>query len=75
MDETQYFSTHHTQWGRLGGHIDIVIISNLLSNISSYEPLLVLNNQFMAFMGLYVLLQGIVLLSEAIYRPEETKNL
>ena len=62
------------QWGKLGGHVDIVILSNLLSNVSSYEPLLVLNNQFMAFMGLYVLLQGIVLLSEAIYRPEETKN-
>ena len=61
--------------GNWGGHIDIDILSNLLSNISSYEPLLVLNNQFMAFMGLYVLLQGIVLLSEAIYRPEETKNL
>ena len=63
------------QWGKLGGHVDIVILSNLLSNIASYEPFLVLNNQFMAFMGLYVLLQGIVLLSEAIYRPEETKNL
>ena len=61
--------------GEIGDDVDIVILSNLLSNISSYEPLLVLNNQFMAFMGLYVLLQGIVLLSEAIYRPEETKNL
>ena len=32
-------------------------------------------NQLQAFMGLYLLLQGIVLLSEAIHRPEQTKNL
>ena len=33
------------QWGKLGGHVDIVILCNLLSNICSYEHLLVFINQ------------------------------
>jgi len=33
------------QWGKLGGHIDIVVLSILLSNICSPEPLLVFINQ------------------------------
>ena len=33
------------QWGKLGGHIDIVVLSIILSNICSPEPLLVFINQ------------------------------
>ena len=40
---TNYTPVHNG--GNWWGHIDIDILSNLLSNVSSYEPLLVLNNQ------------------------------
>ena len=38
-------SYNSAQWGKLGGHVDIVILTNLLSHICYNEPLLVLLNQ------------------------------
>ena len=40
-----YANSCTAQWGKLGGHIDNVILSNLLSNTFCYEHLLVFINQ------------------------------